>query len=298
MNFGVLILCLAIILGMPLAVLFPIVRDVFFGKGQFLKLRETLAVRTHQAYATGAFAWLITWWILLSYGEIIDPKFLPYPHKVVESLLGFFKGGEIFADLGASIGRIAVGFLSAALSGTVLGVLAGSFPRFSALIMPPNSFIRYIPPTAFVGLFILWWGVEELSKIALIFAGVFFFLLQMVADQVANVPHTYLEVAYTLGASRGQVFWRVIVPAASPDILIVWRVNMAAAWIFLVVAEFIASQEGLGHLMSVAQRFFRADQLFAAILLIGIVGLVIDLGFEGLMRLCFAWRRQYVQAKG
>jgi NitT/TauT family transport system permease protein len=222
---------------------------------------------------------------------LVDTTFLPYPHDVILELGKLLSEKKIFVDIFASVRRIFLGFFLAAVLGTLLGLLAGSFNRFYALIIPLNSFIRYIPPTVFISLLILWFGIGERPKIFLIFMGVFFFLVQMVTDAAQNVQQEYREVAFTLGASHWDVFSQVVVPAAMPDILLAWRINMSGAWIYLVVAELIASQEGLGHLIAVSQRYLNTPQLFAGIILIGFIGFAIDLIFEILMRVLFPWRR-------
>jgi len=233
---------------------------------------------------------MLSLWGFLSYSGAVSDAILPSPHSVLARLVNLFISGDIFDDMAVSLQRLISGFLSAAAAGTLLGLVAGSFPRMSALIMPLNSFVRYIPATAFIGLFFLWFGLGELSKIALIFVGVFFFLLQMVADAVNSVPDEYLEVAYTLGAGRHDVLWRVLFMGALPDILIVWRVNFAAAWIFLIIAELMASRKGLGNIISAAWRYADPTTLFAVIALIGLLGVLFDMSFEGVMKLLFPWR--------
>jgi len=155
-----------------------------------------------------------------------------------------------------------------------------------------NSFVRYIPATALIGLFFLWFGLGEVSKMALIFSGVVFFLVQRIADAAKQVPDRLLEVAYTLGARRSHVFWRVMFRSALPEILITWRVEFAAAWIFLIIAEIMASGNGLGNRIAIAWRYANADDLFAAVLVIGLAGLVFDQAFELLHRAAFPYLRR------
>ncbi len=273
--------------------LYLIVRDILLHKTRFFEFKKDIPTSIERYFAVGSFIWLLSLWYVVSYSGLINSRFVPLPHEVAKAFFELFNNQSILLDIWASVRMIFTGFLLAASLGTLLGLLAGSFKRFYAIIIPPNSFIRYIPPTAFISLFILWFGIGEGSKISLIFAGIFFFIVQMVTDATRNVAKEYLEVAYTLGANRWTIFWNVVVRAALPDIVLAWRINIAAAWTFLVVAELIAAQQGLGHLIAVSQRFLNTPQLFSAILLIGFIGLIIDFSFEGLMRIWFPWRRAY-----
>ncbi len=290
-----LALSLAIFIILPIGLAYLIVRDIRSKKRNIFDFQKEISSMEFRAFAISGFAWLLSLWMVLSYGGLVETSFLPYPHDVILEFGKLITEKSIFGDIFASVRRIFAGFFLAAILGTFLGLLAGSFKRFYAIIIPTNSFIRYIPPTVFISLLILWFGIGERPKILLIFLGIFFFIVQMVTDATRNVPKEYLEVAFTLGTNHWDVFWRVVVPAAMPDILVVWRTNMSGAWIFLVVAELIASQEGLGHLIAVSQRYLNTPQLFAGIILIGFIGFLIDLGFEGLMRVLFPWRRSINQ---
>ena len=184
-----------------------------------------------------------------------------------------------------------MGFLAASLVGVPLGILAGSFGLFRTAVAPANSFLRYIPPMAFVPLFIIYFGIGEAYKYVVVFFGVFFFIVQMTMDVVEDLDARYLEMAQTSGLSRLQTLRWVIVPGTLPQIIDVLRVNLGAAWTFLVAAELIASERGLGHLVSISQRFLRVESLFAAILAFGIIGLLSDALLERLGRALTPWQR-------
>src|SRR5207244_4368871 len=137
----------------------------------------------------------------------------------------------------------------------------------------------YMPASAFIPLLIIWFGIYEKEKIAVIFIGVFFPLTLLIADVSANIPKELLNIAYTLGASRWQVFWRVLLPASWPGVLDNMRIGIGWAWTYLIVAELVAASTGIGHVILSASRFLQTDKIIAGIITIGILRLpTADLG--------------------
>jgi len=157
------------------------------------------------------------------------------------------------------------------------------------LLEPLTDFIRYMPAVAFIPLVMLWVGIEESSKMAIIFIGTFFQMVLMVAEDVRRVPMAQIEAAQTMGATRREVVEKVILPSAKPALLDTLRVTMGWAWTYLVVAELVAANSGLGYAILKAQRFLQTDKIFAGILLIGLIGLVTDQLFRLLHRKAFPW---------
>jgi len=297
MSTFILFIALAVTLSFPSILVYLILTDSVRQKARFLEFRKDIPRFTFRLLALGSFLWLLSVWTAVSSTQWIDPHLLPTPQAVAEAFVGLFSGGQVLFDIGISVTRILVGFFPAALTGTFIGLLAGNFRSLYAVIIPPNTFVRYIPPTAFIALLIVWFGLGEPLKVSLIALGIFFFLVQMTMDAVRAVPLEYLEVAYTLGTRRGGVFWRVTLPAALPDIMVIWRINISAAWTFLVVAEFLGATQGLGRLLNESFRYNRIPQLYATILLIGFIGLIFDLFFEWiLMKARLSWRKYYVES--
>mgnify|MGYP001792264161 CR=1 FL=1 len=132
-------------------------------------------------------------------------------------------------------------------------------------------------------------GIDEGSKIAIIFIGTFFQMVLMVAEDVRRVPMAQVEAAQTMGASRRKLIEKVILPSAKPALLDTLRVTMGWAWTYLVVAELVAASSGLGYSILKAQRFLQTDKIFAGIMLIGIIGLVTDQAFRWAHRRAFPW---------
>lgn len=214
---------------------------------------------------------------------------IPSPSEVVLSFINLLSSGELVVEALISFSRVVVGFTLASIVGVSLGLLAGTFLTINYLIVPINSFFRYIPPTAFIALLIVYFGVGEEYKYAVIFLGVIFFIVQMVIDVVDDVDMRYIEMGITSGFSKWELFKNIIMRFSWPRILDVLRINLSAAWTFLVAAELIGSERGLGHLIAVSQRFLRVDDLYVGIITFGIIGLCTDKFLGFLNRRLFKW---------
>jgi NitT/TauT family transport system permease protein len=228
------------------------------------------------------------WWAIAATG-IVPDKFLPSPPQVVNALGELWEKGVLAKDTGASILRVTLGFLLAAIVSAPLGILMGTFASIRALCEPIIGIVRYMPAPAFIPLLIIYLGLDEAPKVALIFIGTVFFNILMIMDAVKFVPKELIETAYTLGGNRPQVLIRVITPHVIPNVLDAFRVNMAASWNLVVVAELVAAQEGLGKRVELAQRFFHTDTIFACLIVLGLIGFAIDFGFRLLVRWSCRW---------
>jgi len=201
---------------------------------------------------------------------------VPSPIGVIQSFINLLISGGLLTEAAISFKRVIIAFSCATVVGVTVGLFAGTFVLVNKIILPINSFLRYIPPTAFISLLIVYLGVDETFKYAIIFLGMVFFIIHMVTDVVDDVDMKYIELGSTSGFSNWQIFKRVIIPFSMPRVFDVLRINIGAAWTFLVVAEMIGSDRGLGHLISVSQRFMRLDDLYAGILTFGVIGLLTD----------------------
>jgi NitT/TauT family transport system permease protein len=234
---------------------------------------------------------LLLWWAVTTFGNI-DPKFLPSPTKVLEAFGRLWSTRELLKDTIASLWRVGVGFLFAAILSIPVGVLMGSFLSLRALLEPLFGLMRYMPAPAFIPLLILYLGIGEEPKITLIFIGVFFFNSLMVMDTVKFVPKDLIEATYMLGGNRWEALTQVILPHVLPGILDACRINLAAAWQLVIVSELIAATEGLGRRISVAGRFLKTDEIFVGLIVIGVIGLAFDLLFQYLLRVTCKWASQ------
>jgi len=219
-------------------------------------------------------------WIVLSTSEAVSATFLPSPQAVLSAGLEMARSGELLADLAATAQRVLLGFGLAVLVSVPLGILMGTFQAGQALFEPVIALLRYLPASAFIPLLIIWLGLGEPSKIALLFVGTVFFNTLMTADVVRTVPRSLIDVSYTLGAYRNEVLRKVVVPHSLPGIIDAIRVNAAAAWNFVVVAELVNSTAGLGYRIVRAQRFLQTDKIFAVLVVIGVVGVAIDIALR------------------
>lgn len=228
-------------------------------------------------------------WQLLGATGWVDPLFLPTPAAVIAAGREQLAEGLLLRDALASLGRVLGGFGLSALVALPLGMAMGTSPLICHLLEPLMGLIRYMPAPAFIPLLIIWFGLGELPKVLLIFIGTLFFNTLMIMDAVKFVPAELRETALTLGGNRRQLLRRVITPCIAPQVIDAYRINMAAAWNLVIVAELVAANEGLGKRISLAQRFLRTDQIFVGLIVIGLIGLAIDLAFRQLLRRSCRW---------
>lgn len=253
------------------------------------QIRTKINWKVYNTIAVSVFAMILLIWTILSVGGFVSRIFLPPPSAVITYLVQVFGTGSIWGDIGISCYRIFMGFLIAVICGVPLGILAGTFHFAEALIQPFTEFIRYMPVPAFVPLIMVWFGIDESAKIAVIFMGILFQLIPMIADNVRAVPEDLLSAAYTMGAGRWTVMSRVILPAIAPRTLDTLRIMMGWAWTYLTVSELVAANTGLGYNILKAQRFLKTDAIFGGILIIGLLGLLTDRLFVWANNKIFPW---------
>jgi NitT/TauT family transport system permease protein len=234
---------------------------------------------------------LLLWWAVTS-SDLIAPFFLPSPGAVVDEALILSTSSAFWFDFGTSIFRIVAGFLLAAAVALPLGILMARNGVAAKLIVPPVSFIRFVPMPAVIPLMILWFGSGEWGKVMIIMLGVFFQLVLMISDAIAYVPEHYLDIAKTMKASVYQRLRHFILPAAAPEIWDSLRINFGLAWATLIFAEILGATSGLGFLIVRAQRFLLVAQVFVAVIVIGLLGILTDLLFVRIYRRAFPWSEQ------
>lgn len=228
-------------------------------------------------------------WSLLTYTGFVRPFFLPTPTKVLSSIIVLLTEGSLLVDIFASVYRILLGVLLSLVVSVPLGIALGVSRKFEALTEPLIAFVRYIPPSAFIPLAIIWFGIGEMEKVSILFLGVAPYLALLIADIVINTRRELVEAALTLGASGKQLIVKVVLPNALPGIWDSFRIMIGAAWTFVIIAEIVGASSGLGHLMIESQRFLRTDHVFAAIVTIGFLGLATDYFFKITYTVFFPW---------
>jgi NitT/TauT family transport system permease protein len=235
-----------------------------------------------------AVAILIGWYLATATG-FVSRDFLPSPHDVWVSFLDKLGDGSLKKHIGVSLTEIYLGFFLSSIIAIPVGIFMGGFRIVASAIEPVVNFMRYLPVTSMIPLLILWIGIGLEQKIAVIFLGTFFQQIVMVSDVARGVHGDLFNVSYTLGASRGQIIRRVLLPATLPGIFDTLRVTMGWAWTFLVVAELVAANAGLGYMILQSMRGFDPAGIFVGIFVIGFLGLGTDLIFKWLKRLALPW---------
>lgn len=252
-------------------------------------IRQAISRRLYLSLALVGLAVPLLAWALLAASGRVNAVFMPSPGTVLARIGTWWSEDDLLGDAGISILRVVTGWALAALIAMPLGLFIGTWRALQALLEPLTDFIRYMPAVAFVPLVMLWVGIDEGAKVAIIFIGTFFQMVLMVAEDVRRVPMAQIEAAQTMGATRAEVVEQVIIPSAKPALLDTLRITMGWAWTYLVVAELVAANSGLGFAILKAQRFLQTDKIFAGILLIGLIGLAIDQGFRFVHRRAFPW---------
>jgi NitT/TauT family transport system permease protein len=232
---------------------------------------------------------LAFWWIAADL--IVQKEFFRSPADTLHGLEDYWNSGNFWDDVWASSLRILKGYSISLAVGVVLGLAIGSFRAVEAFWESPIGFLRYIPATALTPLFLAWLGIDEPPKVALVIAGTVFFNIVMVADVARLVPREMILSAYTLGAGRPRVMARVVLPHALPGMIDVARVNLAAAWPMLVVAELLAATDGLGYRLTQLRRFSQWDQIFAVLVVFAVIGITSDLFLRWLRNRVAPWAR-------
>ena len=239
----------------------------------------------------GISIWLVFFllWEAAVVFQWVNSLFMPPPEKVLLGLWSLLIQDAFLVDIGISIYRIALSFALACLVAVPLGILMGSFRRVEAFVNPLVSAWRYLPAPSFIPLLLMWFGTGDGQKIALLFIGVIWFLITIIMDHVKSVRRELIETSMTLGGTRRQILWTVVIPASMPNILVALRQMLAVSWTYLVIAEIVAATTGIGAVMMRAKRFLHVDKIMAGILVIGLLGLLFDFVFRLLHRLLFPY---------
>jgi NitT/TauT family transport system permease protein len=235
------------------------------------------------------FVLFTTLWASVTLGGLVPKNFLADPFTMVASGWTLLTKMGFGWDIGMTVWRVVGGFLIASALALPLGVLMGAYKPIEAFFEPFISFARYLPASAFIPLLILWAGIGEAQKLSLIFIGTFFQLVLMIAVTVGNTRRDLVEAAYTLGCTDASIVKRVLIRGAAPEICEILRMVLGWAWTYVIVAELIGASSGIGHMITDSQSLMATDQIIFGIIVIGLIGLISDLGFKWLNRRLFPW---------
>lgn len=261
--------------------------------------RETSALepirreRPSWHYSLGAIAMVLACWALVAASGRVDPVYLPGPLDLLRELRTLLQDGyqgiPLYQHVGISLYRTLAGFVLGAVVGIPVGLLTGYSRIGSAVISPFMAFVRPIPPIAFIPMVVLYFGLGETGKIVLLFFTAFNYTQLNAHAGAAGVPRVYFRAAESLGLNRWQVFFRVVAPAAIPQVFTGLKVAMALSWAVVVAAELVGAQQGLGFMISDAAQFFRMPVVFLGIALIGVIGLLLNWALNLLEKRLVHW---------
>ncbi|WP_246727671.1 ABC transporter permease [Chelativorans sp. Marseille-P2723] len=260
--------------------------------GNLFRLREEIP---RSIYSAAGFivpaVLLLAWWAVTYFG-LARPLFLPSPGAVLSEGWRQLTEGILLADASVSIYRIVVGWLAATVVAVPVGILMGNFRIFEGALEPLISTVRYMPVVALIPLSILWAGIGDVQKILILFLGTFFQQVLMIMDNVKNIDVNLIRAGQTLGFNNREILMRIILPAASPAIWDTFRITIGWTWTYLVVAELVAANEGLGRRIMDAQRYLATHTILFGTLFIGVLGLLTDQIFKRAGQLMFRWNIQ------
>src|SRR5450631_319680 len=241
-------------------------------------------------YGIAFFVLFTAVWSVATFGGFVSKTFLADPFAMVREGYELFAVHGFAKDIGMTVWRVFGGFALAAVLAVPLGIAMGAYKPIEAFFEPFVSFARYLPASAFIPLLILWAGIGEAQKLALIFIGSFFQLVLMIAVNVGNTRSDLVEAAYTLGASDIGIVRRVLLPSSAPEIAEILRLVLGWAWTYVIVAELIGSSSGIGHMITDSQALLNTGQIIFGIIVIGLIGLVSDFLFKAFNGWLFPWK--------
>jgi len=231
-------------------------------------------------------------------GYRVNPKYLPPPHKVARAFVTAFTTPPrlpsepwLLESFGLSIRTIFWGFFISSIFGVPLGILCGTYRFFARLQEPFIEWFRYLPAPAFGALCVAILGIDDAPKVAIIVIGTFFQQVLVIANTVRKVDPALIEAAETLGAKGWRLLTGVVIPATIADIYIDMRILLGWAWTYLIVAEVFGTMSGITFFITLQGRYNQYDNVYAAIAMIGVIGLACDMTLAWLATILFPWKR-------
>jgi len=226
-----------------------------------------------------------------------DGRLLPTPSRIVATLAELARGGDLGAHVLATLQRVALGFLFGVVSGTLFGAVSGYWPLARRLIDPTLQALRNIPSIAWVPLFILWFGIFETSKVILIAVGVFFPIYLSLSGAILGVDRKLVEVGRSLRFSHREMITRILLPATLPSYVIALRSGLGLGWMFVVAAEFMGAEQGLGFLLVDGQQTGRPAVILASIVAFALLGKLTDGLLAALSARFLTWQDSFKPAE-
>lgn len=260
-----------------------------------LKLKGQISTRTSIILQIAGFVFFLTVWYILTAGDnpIVRTTILPTPASTFGVFGELIYSDDLFIHMFKSIGLNIAGYIEAIVFAVLFGFLIALYPLFNGLFQRQVDAIRFIPLTAVTSIFILWFGLGVEMKVHFLAFGIFIYLLSVVVQRVNEVEDVYLKTAYTLGASNWQIIKSIIFPHAMSRLIDDIRVLTAISWTYIIVAEMMGNEGGLGALTwRLGQRMGRYDKVFAILIVFIIIGVLQDKMFKALDRHFFPYKYQ------
>jgi taurine transport system permease protein len=237
---------------------------------------------------------LVALWFLVTNLGWVKPLFLPSPQAVAQQFWEYLSGSAndkpLWQHFVASILRVTVAFWLAVLTAVPIGIAMGMSRWARGIFDPPIEFYRPLPPLAYLPLIIIWFGIDEMPKVLLIYLSCFAPLALAARSGMRGASQEQINAAYSMGASYGQVIRHVILPSALPEILVGMRIAIGFGWTTLVAAEMVAANVGLGQMVLNASNFLRTDIVIMGIVVIGVVAYLFDLFMRWVERRLVPWK--------
>lgn len=224
---------------------------------------------------------LILIWQLAFHFSSYSSALFPSPKMAFDALIEMIKNGTLLENIKTSMLRFAAGYISSVVIAVLLGLILGRLPKIFQYVNPAVQLLRPILPTAWMPFIVLLFGIGDVPAIVIIFIAAFFPVLLSTVSAVGSIDPIYLKVSRNFGIKQPSLTWKVIFPAAFPQIANGIHLALGTAWIFLVAGEMVGAQSGLGYQIIDARNNIRADILLATIVVIGVIGILLD----GLLKL-------------
>ena len=235
---------------------------------------------------------IIVLWEILSGLGWLNIYLIPPPSQIWDRLLTIAGNGELIKHIGASLYRVVCGFSLALCIALPLGFLLGLVPPVRGFLSPSLSFFQQVPGIAWIPMFILWLGIGEASKIAIIVYSAFFPIFLNTLYGIASTDPKLKEVAYTYGLSRWGLMTRVYLPSAAPSVFVGMRLGLSYCWRSLVAAELLGASKGIGYLIQEGREMAQPDLMLVGVLVIGLTGLFLDFIFRRLENRFLPWQEK------
>ena len=246
---------------------------------------------SHALFFVAPWLAIVAVWYGVHASGLVNPALVPAPHEVARKFVEL-AGDRLALDVWMSTRRVLVGVVLGVAAAVPVGFAIGWYPAVRRSLDPLINFFRALPPIALIPLVIVYFGIGEASKTAILFYAAFFSGVIVMVEGVAQISPIYVRVARTLGARDAEIFARVVVPLAVPHILTAVRVALGVAWATLVASELIAAQQGLGALIQNASSFFQLDTIYVGIACIGFIALAMDTALRAATRRLVAWQER------